>query len=266
MHRRRGQADNMIRSQTETRLRLNNISKSFRTPEETELVVLDDISFSVSEGQFVSLMGPSGCGKSTILNCISGLVPPDSGAIELDGAEIKPGELSFGYVFQEPRLLPWRTIEQNIEFALDGRGIPEAKHDTIISNWLDRVGLAGQKDNYPLRLSGGMRQRVGLARALAIDPEILLMDEPFSALDEVTARELRTHFVALWQETQKEVVFVTHNLREAILLSDKVLFMNNDGKIFNSERIPHSRPREMDNPEIKDIETRLSKQFFAELE
>lgn len=248
------------------KLRFENISKSFNTADGNDFQVLDNISFDIGESEFVSVMGPSGCGKSTLLNIISGLVPPDSGTIRLGNTEISPGELSFGYVFQEPRLLNWRTCRENIRFALKGHGIPEHKHDDRIERWLTKVGLSDDIDNYPLRLSGGMRQRVGLARALAVNPDLLLMDEPFSSLDEVTARKMRSDLLNLWQETNKKVIFVTHDIKEAVLLSDSILFMNNHGEIFDEVTIAHSRPRDFDDPEIVKTEAKLTEKFFNELE
>lgn len=248
------------------RLELENIHKSFTESDDSELQVLNGIDLNVREGEFFTIMGPSGCGKSTLLNIIAGVLQPDTGTIRHNGSEIKPGQLQFGYVFQEPRLLDWRTVGQNIQFAMRAQGIPKEEYDERISKWLARVNLEGQQDNYPLRLSGGMRQRVGLARALAIDPEMILMDEPFASLDEITARELRDDLINLMDEEHREVIFVTHNIREGVYLSDRIAFMNPEGEIFNIESVDIPRPRDVDSPELIELESKLTKQFFEEIQ
>ncbi|MFB6192119.1 MAG: ABC transporter ATP-binding protein [Haloarculaceae archaeon] len=230
------------------------------------LTVFDGLDLDVGDGEFLSVMGPSGCGKTTLLNALAGLVPLERGTIRYGGDPVDPGGFSFGYVFQEPRLLDWRTVAENVTFALRGAGIPEAERAARADEWLGRVGLADEADAYPRELSGGMRQRVGVARALAVDPELLLMDEPFGSLDDVTARRLRRDLLDLWADTGKGIVFVTHDLSEAVALSDRVLFMGEDGAFFDEATIPHGRPREFDDPDLRETERRLSERFFAELE
>ncbi|MDX1748196.1 MAG: ABC transporter ATP-binding protein, partial [Halobacteriales archaeon] len=225
-------------SQNGNSLELEDVRKTFPEPSgEGQFVVLDDVTFEVPEGSFTTIMGPSGCGKSTILNIISGILPAESGTIRLNGEQVEPGSFSFGYVFQDPRLLNWRTVRQNLKFALNAHDVPEEEHDERIHGWLDKVGLAGEEQNYPLRLSGGMRQRIGLTRAMVLNPDILLMDEPFSALDEVTARKLRRDLLDIWSEERKKVLFVTHDISEAVFLSDQILFMNDEGVIFKRAEI-----------------------------
>lgn len=248
-------------------LQLNDITKTFPEPSgKGKFTVLDGVSLKADDHSFTSIMGPSGCGKSTILNVIAGIVPPDSGTITLDGRQVEPGDFSFGYVFQEPRLLNWRTVEQNLKLVMRANDIPENEQNARIEQWLQKVGLDGEQDNYPLRLSGGMRQRVGLCRAMVLDPDILLMDEPFSALDEVTARKLRRDLLDLWKEQQKEILFVTHDISEAVYLSDRILFMNEEGKIFKRVEIDVPRPREFEDPRLHEIESELTKDFFDQLE
>jgi NitT/TauT family transport system ATP-binding protein len=246
-----------------TSLRIAGATKRF---DGDELTVFEDLDLVVGDGEFVTVMGPSGCGKTTLLNAVAGIVELDSGTIEFGGESVEPGAFPFGYVFQEPRLLEWRTVGENIAFALDAAGIDEADHDRRIRRWLERVGLDGERNSYPRQLSGGQRQRVGLARALAVDPELLLMDEPFSSLDAVTAREARRNLLELWEETGASVLFVTHNVREAIVLSDRVVFMNGDGEIFDEVVVPHERPREFDDPALRETEAELTETFFEELE
>lgn len=239
------------------------LRKSFRGSRGTEITVLDGISFDIEERSLTSIMGPSGCGKTTLLNIIAGLIEPDAGTIRRNGSEIAPGELPYAYVFQEPRLLNWLTVEENIEFALKSVGVPTAEHDERVRKYLAMVDLEGEEDTYPLQLSGGMRQRVGLARALAVEKDILLMDEPFSALDEITAQNLRNDVVDLWQQTDKTIVFITHNISEAVFLSDRILFMNNVGEIFYQAEIDVERPRLFQDEELKRIEADLMDRFFS---
>jgi len=248
-----------------TRLRIENATKRFEGTE-GPLTVFEGLDLTVGDGEFVTVMGPSGCGKTTLLNAVAGIVALDAGTVEFGGRPVEPGVVPFGYVFQEPRLLEWRTAGENVAFALEAAEIDPAEHDRRIRTWLDRVGLAEERDSYPRQLSGGQRQRVGVARALAVDPELLLMDEPFSSLDAVTARGARRNLLELWTETGASVLFVTHDAREATLLSDRVVFMNGRGELFDETTIPHGRPREPDDPDLRSTETELTRTFFGELE
>lgn len=248
-------------------LQLENIRKTYPNPDgDGSFAVLDDVSFEVPEESFTTIMGPSGCGKSTTLNIIAGIETPDLGTIKRNGTEVEPGDYPFGYVFQDPRLLNWRTVEQNLEFALNAHDVPESEHEERIKRWLGKVGMDGEQRNYPLRLSGGMRQRVGLCRAMVVNPDILLMDEPFSALDELTARELRRDLLDIWAEQRKTVVFITHDISEAVYLSDQILFMNKQGEIFKRAEVDVSRPREFEDPELQEVESELTREFFGNLE
>lgn len=248
-------------------LELDGIEKTYPSPDSSvRLTVLDEISFLVPTGSFTTIMGLSGCGKSTTLNILAGIEAPDAGQIRRDGSAVEPGDYHFAYVFQDPRLLNWRTVQQNLEFALKAHDVPEHEHQERIDTWLEKVGLDGEQDNYPLRLSGGMRQRVGLCRAMVVDPEILLMDEPFSALDELTARELRRDLLDIWAEQRKTVVFVTHDISEAVYLSDRILFMNEHGEIFEEATVEVDRPREFEDPALQEIESELTRRFFGNLE
>lgn len=247
-------------------IELIDIEKSFEDADGNELVVLDGIDVELEHNSFTTIMGPSGCGKSTLLNVISGLVTMDSGTIRRDGTEIQQGDLPYAYVFQEPRLLNWQTVEDNIKFALKSKGVPKSEHDERVRKYLEMVDLAGEERSYPLRLSGGMRQRVGLARALAVEQDILLMDEPFSALDEITAQKLRSDVVDLWEETEKTIVFVTHNISEAVYLSDQILFMNTSGEIFSRTTVDVDRPRDQKDETLLEIEASLLDEFYSEIE
>lgn len=248
-----------------SRLRIAGVTKRFEGAD-GPLTVFEDLDLTVADGEFVTLMGPSGCGKTTLLNVVAGILEPDAGTVEFDGQPVDPGELPIGYVFQEPRLLEWRTVGENIDFALKAAGVGPEERDRRIEAWLDRVGLGEERNSYPKQLSGGMRQRVGLARALAIDPELLLMDEPFSSLDEVTARGAREDLLDLWSETGTSVLFVTHDVAEAVVLSDRISLMDENGAVFEELVVPHGRPRQFDDPEIHETQAKLTRLFFEEVE
>jgi NitT/TauT family transport system ATP-binding protein len=242
---------------TETKLEIDDISKSFTNGSGETVDVLDSVSFDVTRGSFTSIMGPSGCGKTTLLNIVAGLLDIDGGTIKEDGVPRHPGELFCPYVFQEPRLLDWATVGENISFVLSAQDIPKSEHDELIEEHLDKVGLDGEADSYPQELSGGMQQRVGIARALSVDSDVILMDEPFSSLDEITASTLRADLVDLWQETGKTILFVTHDMREAIYLSETVLFMAPGDGIFHRADIDIARPRSMDDTDLLQRESEL---------
>ena len=257
-------------SETETEaaeelIEFSNLRKSFDNGEET-FTVFEDLDFEIAEGSFTSIMGPSGCGKSTLLNVISGLIPPDSGEIRRDGTTIEPGEFFYSYVFQEPRLLDWLTIGENIRFALRAQEVPPEDQAGRIYRYLELVGLEDKIDSYPQQLSGGMRQRVGIARALAVDPEILFMDEPFSSLDEFTAKELRQDLIEIWEETGKTIIFVTHNSSEAVFLSDSILILDDTGELFDHVDVDVPRPRGIGDEALIETESRMMERFFAHLD
>lgn len=245
-------------------IKLKDITKQFPAEDGGSEVVLKDVSFSVNDGEFVSLIGPSGCGKTTLLNIIAGLIEPDSGTIIRDERIVSPDELPCSYVFQEPRLLDWATVEENIAFALDAKEIPAKEHDSLIETYLQKVNLTGENNSYPLNLSGGMQQRVGIARALAVEEDIILMDEPFSSLDEITARQLRDDVLDIWRDESKTVIFVTHNIREAIYMSDKILLMLPKRGITHRAEVELSRPRQMEDPRVLELEQSLMGKMAGE--
>jgi len=212
------------------------------------LRALADVSFSVEEGRFVTLVGPSGCGKSTLLQILAGLIGATSGQVLIEGKRISaPMPDKIGMVFQDPTLLPWKTALANVEFPLDLRGVDRALRRSRCSALLELVGLSEFADHYPHELSGGMRQRVAIARGLAQDPRLILMDEPFAALDEQTRTRMGHDLLDIWQKTGKTVFFITHSLTEAIYLSDVVLVMSpRPGRIIETIAIDFPRPRELD--------------------
>jgi NitT/TauT family transport system ATP-binding protein len=209
------------------------------------IVALRDISFAVEEGSFVSLVGPSGCGKSTLLQMLAGLVPSTSGEVLVDGVPLRqPAPQIISVMFQDATLLPWKRISENVEFPLEIRGMKAAERRRRAAEMLSLVGLADFAERYPHELSGGMRQRASIARALAPDPRIMLMDEPFGALDEQTRIKMGHELLRIWEKTRKTIFFITHSLTEALFLADIVLVMSHrPGQIVGTIKTGLPRPR-----------------------
>ena len=208
------------------------------------VLALQDVSLKVTDSEFVSILGPSGCGKSTLLRILDGLASADSGKVLMDGRPIERPTQERGFVFQSFNLFPWRTVRGNIEFGMEIKGLPQQQRRTASQRLIELVGLTGFDRKYPHELSGGMQQRVGIARALAIDPAVLLMDEPFGALDAQTREDMQDELLRIWAAARKTVLFVTHSIEEAIYLSDRVLIMTpRPGRILAVLEIPFDRPR-----------------------
>ena len=210
------------------------------------VMALGPLDLDVRKGEFVSLVGPSGCGKSTALRIVAGLAAPSAGRVRLAHGEVEtlPGQ-GIGFVFQEPTLMPWTSVRENVRLPLRLERVPEASSDARVTEALSRVGLAEFADSYPRELSGGMKMRVSLARALVTDPDILLMDEPFAALDEITRFRLNNDLLALWRNLNKTVIFVTHSVFESVYLSQRVVVMTQrPGRIGAEIRIDISAPRD----------------------
>jgi NitT/TauT family transport system ATP-binding protein len=243
------------------RIVVHDLVKVYGSASADELLALDHANLQVAENEFVCILGPSGCGKSTILNILSRLDTDYTGQVEVVGVD---RSAHIGYVFQEPRLLPWLTVEQNIHSALKWAGIPRATWPERTRGQLSQVGLVGFEHRYPHQLSGGMQQRAAIARSLAADPQVLLMDEPFSGLDELTARNLRTLLLDLWQQAQKTVLFVTHNCFEATFLADRILLMTRrPGTVYGEVRVDLPRPRDYDDPAVFALSAGIVKDFLA---
>ena len=232
---------------------VSGLSKRFGT-----LSVLRGLDMAVAEHEFVCILGPSGSGKSTLLNVIAGLESDYTGRIALGATRI-------GYLFQEPRLLPWLTAERNVDFALEGCKVPQARRAELKDRYFALAGLAEFRDYHPHKLSGGMRQRLALVRALCVEPGILLMDEPFGGLDELTARRLRVELLRIWRETGKTIVFVTHNAYEASYMADRVLVMA-QGRIRDEIVVSVPRPRDYDDPAVFDVNRDVVRRFLAAAE
>jgi NitT/TauT family transport system ATP-binding protein/sulfonate transport system ATP-binding protein len=214
------------------------------------VAALDRVSLVVTPQEFVTVLGPSGCGKSTLLAIVGGLVPPDGGSVRVAGEPHRgPDPRKVAMVFQDPGLFPWRTALQNVEFGLELMGIPAARRRETARGLLEPVGLRGFEGRYPRELSGGMKQRVAIARALALDSPILLMDEPFGALDEQTRLLMGEWLLGIWSKTRKTVVFVTHSLQEAIMLSQRIVVMTaRPGRIKASFDVTLPMPRDLNAP------------------
>lgn len=225
-------------------LELDNVTKYY-TEQQRQLHALHQVSFDIDHGEFVSIVGPSGCGKSTLLKIIAGLDSPSSGEVRVRGNPVHGPHSKISMVFQAFGLFPWRTVLENVEYGLEMRCVPRSERRSIARHHLDMVGLGGYEHMYPKQLSGGMKQRVGIARTLAVDPEVVLMDEAFSAIDEVTADVLREEVTSIHKETGKTFVLVTHNLPEAIELADKVVVLSSrPAKVKKIFPVDLNRPRD----------------------
>jgi len=230
------------------RIVLDRITKVFRSRDGSDTVAVADTSRDIAPGAFVSIVGPSGCGKSTILRIIAGLLPSTSGVTRLDGTVVSAPSPAVGIAFQRPVLLPWLTVRDNVALPaeLEGR-LPKSEIDARVAGLLDLVKLPGAGTRYPSELSGGMQQRVAIARALMNDPQVLLMDEPFGALDALTREHLNEELLGIWERSKATVVFITHDIGEATYLSDRVLVMaTRPGRIIADLPIPLPRPRTAD--------------------
>ncbi|WP_207285493.1 ABC transporter ATP-binding protein [Pseudomonas sp. FW300-N2A2] len=229
------------------RLQVDKVSLRYQKPDGGMFTALDQVSFEVPDQQFAVLVGPSGCGKSSLLYLTAGLNEPTEGEIYVGGQQVQGPGADRGMVFQSYTLFPWLTVRQNVEFGLKRRGMAAAQRKDIVDYYVNEVGLSGFADNYAKQLSGGMMQRVAIARALANDPQILLMDEPFGALDSQTRLQMQQLLLRVWGNSKKTVLFVTHDIDEAILLGDRVYVMGaRPGRIKQILDVPIERPRSLD--------------------
>ena len=229
------------------RLKVDNVSLRYQSPKGETFTALDRVSFEVPDQQFAVIVGPSGCGKSSLLYLTAGLAEPSEGDIYVGGQKVNGPGADRGMVFQGYTLFPWLTVRQNIEFGLKRRKLPSNEIRTIVEFYLNEVGLVKFAEHYPKQLSGGMMQRVAIARALANDPQILLMDEPFGALDSQTRLQMQQLLLQVWGNSKKTVVFVTHDIDEAILLADRIYVMGaRPGHIKEILDVPIERPRNLD--------------------
>jgi NitT/TauT family transport system ATP-binding protein len=236
------------------KLVIRDLSRSFAKDDGSRLAVLDRITFDVEDKEFVCILGSSGCGKTTLLRLIAGLDTAQEGTVSLDGEEIRGTSPKVGMVFQEYSLFPWRTVIDNIAFGLEMQGMAKDGRYRIAERYLSLVSLAQFRNSYPSELSGGMRQRVAVARALALDPVLLLMDEPFGALDAQTRNMLQKELLDIWEETKKTIVFITHSVDEAVFLSDRIVVMTpRPGRLCRIFPVGLPRPRDRTSPEFAQV-------------
>jgi NitT/TauT family transport system ATP-binding protein len=235
--------------------------------QKTTNLILSDVSLRARAGEFISIVGPSGCGKSTLLNLISGLAKPTSGTIKIEGQQVAGVRPDVGFIFQQDALLPWRTAAENVQLALKFRGVPKAERRRRASEWMDRFGLGALHERYPREMSGGQRKRAAIAATLVYEPRLLLMDEPFSALDVQTRDFIETDVLSAWSQTQGQTaLFVTHDLEEAIALSDRVVVMSQSpGTIVSDYAVDIPRPRSIMDVRTTEHFQDLHKMIWADL-
>jgi NitT/TauT family transport system ATP-binding protein len=242
-------------------IKIENISKSFISAESKEFIALDSINFTLNEGEIVTILGKSGSGKSTLLRIIAGLVGPTSGSVYYRGKPVYAPAPGIAMVFQSFGLLPWLTVLENVELGLEALGIEPVERRKRALKAIDTIGLDGFESAYPKELSGGMRQRVGFARALVVEPDILLMDEPFSALDILTTDNLRSDLLDLWESKRtriKGILFVTHDIEEAILMANRIIIFDSDpGRLKEEIKVDLPYPRNTESPEFRDLRDQI---------
>lgn len=225
-------------------IEIENAEKTF-LQNGKEFTAFTDVSLSIEKGEFICLLGPSGCGKSTLLNAMAGFAPVTSGSIKINGKEVKEPSIKNVTIFQNYGLLPWRTVQKNVELGLESKKLSKEERSQIADKYIELVGLSEFKKSHPRQLSGGMQQRVSIARALAVDPDIVFMDEPFGALDAITRMKLQDDILSISKQEQKTIIFVTHDIEEAVFLADRIVIMTpNPGKIKNVVTVPLKGHRE----------------------
>ncbi len=234
-------------------IEISHATKTFKT-QDSVFTAFEDISISIEKGEFICVLGPSGCGKSTLLNALAGFSPVTSGSVKIDGVEVVAPSTKYVTIFQNYGLLPWRNVQKNVELGLEQKKLPKAERQEIAAKYVDLVGLSKFAKSYPRQLSGGMQQRVSIARALAVDPDVVFMDEPFGALDAITRMKLQDDVLKLSQEEAKTVFFVTHDIAEAVYLADRIVILSpNPGRLKCVVNVPSRR----------DFRDRTSDDFIA---
>ena len=245
------------RVETTALVEVRGCRQAYHKESNADLVVLDDVNVTIRTGEMVALLGRSGCGKSTLLRIVAGLLMPTAGSVTWRGQKLTGPAEGVAMVFQSFALFPWLTVQENVELGLEALGVARAERERRAEQAIDLIGLGGYESAYPKELSGGMRQRVGLARALVVHPDLLLMDEPFSALDVLTAETLRTDLIDLWSEGKlplKSVLMVTHNIEEAVLMCDRILvFSSNPGRVASELTVPFAHPRNRLDPAFRQM-------------
>jgi NitT/TauT family transport system ATP-binding protein len=251
----------------EPKLAFHGVGKSFVHRSGAVIDAIDDVTLEVADGEFVCIVGPSGCGKSTLLNLVAGLEHADRGEVLVDGRPVGEPGPDRAMLFQEPSLFPWMSVERNVEFALELSGRPKSDRRTTARAWLDTVHLSRFADAQPHELSPGMRQRAALARALACQPQVLLADEPFGALDAQAREILQRELQSVWLETRNTFLFVTHNVREAVFLADRVVLMSaRPGRLLTEHRISTARPRDLGDALLAKVVDDIHEQLLGEVD
>lgn len=243
-------------------IKVENVSKHY-TINNTTFKALDNVSLNIKKGEFICLLGPSGCGKTTLLNSIAGFEKINSGSIKIEGKEVIEPSTKNVTIFQNYGLLPWRTVQRNVELGLEGKQLSKEERTHIANKYIELVGLSNFKKSHPIQLSGGMQQRVAIARALAVDPEIIFMDEPFGALDAITRMKMQDEVSSIWDSHKKTIIFVTHDIEESVFLADRIVILTpNPGKIKRIIDVPLARKRDRTSNDFLKIRDRV----FAEFE
>ncbi|KGK81736.1 ABC transporter ATP-binding protein [Clostridium sp. HMP27] len=254
-------------------IKINNISKIYKNnnDKKSEFKSLDNVNLTIEKGEFICLLGPSGCGKSTLLNLIAGFDKPSTGEILIGGNGVKEPSPNYVTIFQNYGLLPWRSVKKNVELGLEAKKISKEERSKIADEYIELVGLSKFSKHHPSQLSGGMQQRVAIARALAVDPEIIFMDEPFGALDAMTRMNMQDEISNIWDKKKKTIIFVTHDIEEAVFLADRIVIMTpGPGKVKSIINVPMGRKRDRTSEEflkIRDkvfIEFKMKNQFDIE--
>ena len=236
------------------KIQVNNLTKRFG-----DLTVLDGINFNIKEGELLAIVGPTGCGKTTFLNTLSKLMPATEGEILIDGEEANPKKHNISYVFQEPTCLPWRTVRENVAYGMEVKGVGKEEREARATQIMDLVGLSSCADLYPNQVSASMMQRIAVSRAFAVNPDLLLMDEPYGQMDIKMRYYLEDEVIRLWQATGSTVLFITHNLEEATYLAERVLILTNKpAKIKTSIDVDLPRPRQIADPKFIEIRKEIT--------
>ena len=240
--------------EADVKIRVNNLTKRFGA-----LTVLDGINFTIKKGELLAIVGPTGCGKTTFLNCLSKLMPATEGDILIDGQEANPKKHNIAYVFQEPTCLPWRTVRENVAYGMEVKGVPKAEREQRASDIMDLVGLSSCADLYPNQVSASMMQRIAVSRAFAVNPDLLLMDEPYGQLDVKLRFYLEDELVNLWQKLNSTILFVTHNIEEAVYVAERILVLTNKPTKIKAEiPVDLPRPRNLIDPKFVELRKQVT--------
>lgn len=239
---------------SDIKIRVNNMTKRFG-----DLTVLDGINFTIKKGELLAIVGPTGCGKTTFLNCLSKLMPTTEGDILIDGREANPKEHNIAYVFQEPTCLPWRTVRENVAYGMEIKGVPKKEREDRAQEIMDLVGLSSCADLYPNQVSASMMQRIAVSRAFAVNPDLLLMDEPYGQLDVKLRFYLEDELVNLWQKLNSTILFVTHNIEEAVYVAERILVLTNKPtKVKEEIVVDLPRPRKLVDPRFVELRRKVT--------